>query len=234
MAMSNIDYSARYDGNMPMLSPAENAKLREFKVCIVGCGSLGGNVANMLARMGIGELTIIDGGRFSVSDLNRQVFCTEDSIGEFKAQAAKDRIAVINSDIKINAITKNLTEENRYELISGHDIVIDSQDNMSVRRNIYRACEMSGLTMVHGAVSGWFGQVSTMPPGDETFEKIYPAASDRGGDSELGTPSFTSAFVASLQAAEAIKVLLTKGVPLTKRMLTVDLLLMEIEIFNYK
>lgn len=232
--MNGLDYTTRYNGNMPMLSPAENEKLKTFKICIVGCGSLGGHVANMLARMGVGEITIIDGGKFSVSDLNRQVFCTEDSIGEFKAQAAKDRISVINSDVKINAIIENLTEKNKCELVAGHDIVIDAQDNMSVRRNIYRACEMTGLTMVHGAFSGWFGQVSTMPPGDETFEKIYPDAADRGSEAELGSPPFTPAFVASLQAAEAVKVLLKKGVPLTKRRLTVDLLLMDFEVFNYK
>ena len=84
--MNGLDYTTRYNGNMPMLSPAENEKLKTFKICIVGCGSLGGHVANMLARMGVGEITIIDGGKFSVSDLNRQVFCTKNSIDKFKAQ----------------------------------------------------------------------------------------------------------------------------------------------------
>ena len=106
-------------------------------------------------------------------------------------------------------------------------MVIDALDNMSVRKILEKCCEKLEIPLIHGAIAGWFGQVATIFPGDKTLDKIYPCDKDKGSETELGTPSFTPALIAAIEVAEAVKVLLTKGISLRSRMLTVDLLMQE-------
>jgi len=219
---------------MNTFSLAECATLSECKVCVMGCGAVGSYIIEMLARLGIGSIVVVDGGSFSEKDLNRELFCTESNLGEDKVLVAKRRVQEINSEVEVIAIKEKITEENCRELISGSDIVVEALDNMKVRAIIDEACTAESVVMIHGAIMGWYGQVSTIYPGDTALRRLYPNAknNDKGAEKELVNPSFTPALVASIETAEVVKVLLHKGVTFKSRMLSFDLLLQEYEVFN--
>lgn len=222
----------RYNRNMNTLSPEENERLKEFKVCVVGCGGLGGYVIELLGRLGIGTITAIDGDVFDVTNLNRQLLSTEDGIGKSKAHAAEERMRKVNSEVKLLPIQAFVSEENCDEIIGGHDVVVDALDNMTSRRLLEAHCEKQNIPLIHGAIAGWYGQVSTILPGDGTLRKIYPPDENKGAETELGNPSFSPALVASIEAAEALKVLLGRGSILQNRLLTIDLFNQEYEVFE--
>ena len=222
----------RYERNMTALSAAENERLKDFKVCVVGCGGLGGYVIESLGRLGIGHITAIDGDVFQENNLNRQLLSDEGSLGMSKAEAAFERMRKVNADVSVTAVKKYVTGENSEEMLKGHDIVVDALDNVASRLVIEEAARKLNVPLVHGAIAGWYGQVSVIGPENPIFDKLYHGATDRGIENELGNLPFTAAVTASVQAAEAVKVLLGKGEPLTGKLLTIDLLSSDFEVFE--
>jgi molybdopterin-synthase adenylyltransferase len=217
----------RYSKNQNMLSEAENQRLRSFRVAVVGCGGLGGYIIEMLARLGIGHITAIDGDVFDESNLNRQLFSLPANVGQSKALEAKSRIQKVNPEVTVNAIAGYLTAENALKLLSGHDVICDALDSMSARRVVQDAAEKTETPLIHGAIAGWYAQVCTIFPGDRTLDRIYPEEFNKGEEAELGNPSFTPALAASVQVAEVLKVLLNKGETLRNRLLVINTLLHE-------
>ena len=222
----------RYERNMNMLSQEENDRLKTFKVCVIGCGGLGGYVIEMLGRLGIGSITAVDCDVFEVNNLNRQLLCTEEDLGKGKPFAAEKRMKLVNSDIKLNPLQAFVTDENCDEIINGHDIVVDALDNIKTRWLLEVHCEKLNIPLIHGAIAGWYGQVSTIMPGDRTLRKIYPPETNQGVETILGNPSFSPALVASIQVAETLKVLLNRGELLQNKLLRIDLLHQEYDIFS--
>lgn len=216
---------------MPALSVEENNKLREFSVCVVGCGGLGGYIIEMLARLGIGRITLVDSDTFDESNLNRQLLSNESLIGFSKVKAAKERINKINSEVLVNYVEKEITEKNCNDIISNHHIVVDALDNISSRLVLQYECEKLSIPLVHGAISGWYGQVSTILPGDKTLDLLYK---DKVVENKLGNPSFTPPIVASIQVSEVIKVLLNKCNILRNKLLMIDLLNNDFNIIELK
>jgi molybdopterin-synthase adenylyltransferase len=217
----------RYSKNQNMLSEAENQRLRSFRVAVVGCGGLGGYIIEMLARLGIGHITAIDGDVFDESNMNRQLFSLPANVGQSKALEAKSRIQKVNPEVTVNAIAGYLTAENALKLLSGHDVICDALDSMSARRVVQDAAEKTETPLIHGAIAGWYAQVCTIFPGDRTLDRIYPEEFNKGEEAELGNPSFTPALAASVQVAEVLKVLLNKGETLRNRLLVINTLLHE-------
>ncbi len=222
----------RYQRNMNALSPEENQRLKNFHVVVVGCGGLGGYIIEMLARLGIGTLTVIDGDVFDETNLNRQLLSSEYNIGMPKVQAAVERVGLINSQIMVNSIYDRLTAENGLAMISEADLVFDALDNVSSRLILETLCETEGVPLIHGAIAGWFGQVAVVFPGDKTLHSILPEDVDKGIETELGNPAFTPALVASIQVAEGMKVLLGREDVLRNKLLTIDLLGQEYEVLS--
>lgn len=229
---TGADLKDRYNRNMNTLSLAENERLRSFKVCVIGCGGLGGYVIELLGRLGIGTITAVDGDVFDATNLNRQLLSSEELLGTSKAMAAQERMKKVNSDVTVNPVQAFVTEDNCSEIIRGHDIVVDALDNMTTRRLLEQNCENQSIPLIHGAIAGWYGQVSTIMPGDRTLQKIYPPNENKGAETELGNPSFSPALVAAVEAAETVKVLLGRGETLNKKLLTIDLLNQEYETFD--
>jgi molybdopterin/thiamine biosynthesis adenylyltransferase len=225
MQTSKSVISERYSRNLHALSAGDTDLLHSKKVCVIGCGGLGGYIIEILARIGIGSITAVDCDVFDVSNLNRQLFCQESLIGKSKAQAAADRVADINSEVNINALNVRFDEMSGEDLLNGHDIVMDALDNINTRRVLCRICAKLSIPLVHGSIAGWYGQVASIFPGDDTIDKIYPNLSkDKGIESTLGNLPFTASAVASLQCAECIKILTGRGSVLGKKLLRVDLL----------
>ncbi|HYE84419.1 MAG TPA: HesA/MoeB/ThiF family protein [Clostridia bacterium] len=222
----------RYSRNIKTLSAEENANLINFRVCVVGCGGLGGYVIEELGRLGIGSVTAVDGDVFEESNLNRQLLSDMDNLGSSKALAAEARMKKVNPLITVVPVRKRLDISNGLNIIDGHDVIIDALDNIESRLVLEKLAETAGIPLVHGAIAGWYGQVTTVFPGDRTLSRLYPAETKYGIEKELGNPSFTPALVASIQVAEAVKVLIKRGDTLRKKLLAVNLLNQEFDVIE--
>lgn len=221
----------RYSRNIGMFTDEDMKALLEKRVAVIGCGGLGGFVIEMLARLGVKGLVVVDGDVFDETNLNRQLLSDEKSLGIKKAHGAKERVAKINSAIQVLAYTQRLDENNGCSILEGCDLLIDAVDDIKTRFLLQELAEKINIPLIHGAIAGWYGQVTTIYPGDRTLDMIYPKGSDldRGIEVQLGNPSFTPGLVASIQVAEAAKVLTGKGSTLRKELLYIDTLHQEYE-----
>lgn len=221
----------RYSRNIGTITVEEQNALMQKAVCVIGCGGLGGGIIESLARMGVGKLTVVDGDVFDETNLNRQVFSNEGNIGRGKAEEVASQIKEINSEIVIKPVPSLLDENNAESIISDHDIVVDALDNVEARLILEKVCEKLNIPLVHGAISGWNGQVAVVMPGSNIMEKLYRESECH---EEIATnPSFTPAVVSAMQAAETIKVLLDKEDALINRLLTIDLLNHDYEVIMF-
>ncbi|MBQ8831171.1 MAG: HesA/MoeB/ThiF family protein [Oscillospiraceae bacterium] len=215
----------RYERNHPAISENEQEKLQKSRVFVAGCGGLGGYILEFLVRIGVGHITACDGDTFAPSNLNRQLLSAVPLLGVSKAKTAAMRAADVNPEVEVSARECFITEENAAELISGHDLVIDALDNGNARHILAKEAKKQGIPMVSGGISGWAGRVFVLMPEDEIPDYLWlgPAGTMRGN---LG---FTAACCASVQAAEAVKVLIGRGEILHGRMLEFDLKTSEFE-----
>ncbi|MCK9313777.1 MAG: HesA/MoeB/ThiF family protein, partial [Methanocorpusculum sp.] len=217
-------FMGRYDRNMKALSKEENDRLPGYRVCIVGCGALGEYVMEMLGRIGIGHLTIVDPDGFDETNLNRQIYSDTRVLGRSKVEVAQKRMAVINPLVEVTAMALYLDNQNALDICKGHDLIIDALDNLESRFVLQDTAQELDIPLVHGAIAGWYGQVCSILPGDRSLDLIYGNNRERGIEKEQGNPSFTPALVASIQVSEAIKILIGRGDILQKKLLYIDLL----------
>lgn len=223
---------SRYKKN-GILSVEEMSKLRDSHVCIVGSGGLGGYVLEMLTRIGIGTITIVDGDVFDETNLNRQLLSTVDNLGNYKVDEAQKRVRSVDPKTKLYTIARFLDASNVREIIKEADVVIDALDQIGIRKILQDACEDLVIPMIHGAIAGWYGQVTTILPGDRTLDRIYPMDQERGVEMEIGNPSFIPATIASIQAAEVVKLLTGQGTILRNKLLYIDLVEHEYQIIDF-
>ena len=162
----------RYIRNLGALTEAECALLREKTVLVAGCGGLGGYLIEMLLRLGLGEIRAADGDRFEASNLNRQLLSAPALLGKSKAEAAAERAAAVNPDVRFVAVPEFVTEANVQALIRGCDAVLDALDNIASRRMLAKACRDARIPMIHGAICGWTAQAAIVLPGDGLMETI--------------------------------------------------------------
>lgn len=220
-------FEQRYLRNQSTISLDEQAVLKASTVAIVGLGGLGGWASEYCARLGIGNLILIDHDCVEVSNLNRQLFATEAALGQDKTAAAYARLHQVNSDCEYRIINNKMSEDNALELIKDADIVIDALDSITSRRILFNACKLLRIPCVHGSIGSWFGQVLFIDPKSNIAEHLYQNDSEKGIEKVLGNPVFTASFVASIQVAETCKYILNKEGNLKSRLLSVDLLNME-------
>ncbi len=218
----------RYQRNAVSVTAEEQEILKNASVLVAGCGGLGGYVIELLARVGVGSITGVDGDVFQPSNLNRQLFSKESNIGSSKAEAAMIRVAEINSDVSFTAVCGMLTEENADALLSGKSVAVDALDNAEARLLLARAAGRAGIPMVHGAISGWHTRIYTVMPGDGLLEALF-AGGGTGAEKILGNLPFTAALCAAQQAAETVKLILGKGDTAAGRIIETDLLDMTFE-----
>jgi molybdopterin/thiamine biosynthesis adenylyltransferase len=225
---------ARYQRNRQTLSQADQCKLFRSQVAVIGCGGLGCYIIEELARMGVGTIIAIDPDVFEEHNLNRQLFSTPENLGSSKSEAAFRRIAEINPAVTLIPHQKAFSKENGNELLIASQVVVDALDSIPVRLELADVCSAMDLPLVHGAIAGWFGQVTTQFPGDDTLQAIYGSWKEgKGIEQSLGNPSFTPAVVASLEVAEVCKLLLGQGTSLQGRQFMLDLHSMEINIITF-
>ena len=194
----------RYERNIPSLSETECEILLGKQVLVVGCGGLGGHLIDMLARIGVGALRVVDGDVFEPSNLNRQLLSETPLLGVSKAKAAAERVNRVNPDIAVEAADCFLTQENVSGLLTKCDVVLDGLDNMESRRILAKECEQVGIPYIYGAVNGWVAQAAVSMPGDRLIERLYPEGAVLKNKSVL---SFTPALCASMQVSLCVKLL---------------------------
>lgn len=214
----------RYIRNIEALSKEECLKLKNFKVGVIGCGGLGGYIIEMLGRIGIGYIAAVDGDVFQKSNLNRQILSSSLSIGKNKAREAKERMMYVNPDVKVESFEEMLNENNAEKILKNLDLVIDALDSIDSRFLLQSKAKEYNIPLIHGSIGGWFGQVTTILPGDDTLKFIYKEGIKSGIEKKLGNPSFIPPLIASIQVSEAVKLLLNRGEILRKKILFIDVL----------
>lgn len=219
---------SRYLRNFDAITEEEQTLLSHSRVFIAGSGGLGGHLFSDLLRLGVGHITIIDGDVFEISNLNRQLLSSQDTLGVSKAAAAAAYAASVNPTVEVSAGHIFLTEENCAGLISGHDLVLDALDNIESRYILSKKCDDLKIPYVYGAICGWSAQIGFFPAGTafQRIQMLYPQEMKLKDKSCL---SFIPAVCASHQAAEAVKYLLRRKPSLQDSVLYLDLLEQETE-----
>ena len=224
----------RYSRNKNLMSDDEIILLSQKKVCVLGLGGLGGYIVEMLSRIGVGSLTLVDGDVFDETNLNRQLFSSMNNLGNSKALEAEKRVKGINPLTKVIPVYEFVDSSNAMKIIANHDVIVDALDSIDLRKYIAKVCTELNLPLVHGAIAGWYGQVATIYPNDTTLDILYPKDIKKGIEKELGNPSFTPALVASIQVSEVIKLLLNRGDLLRNSFMIIDLYTNDIEVIKTK
>ena len=226
MALEHSVVPERYARNMKSFSPQDQIALLKARVSIVGLGGLGGAVAEILARIGIGMLNVIDGDTFEESNLNRQFLSTPARMTKSKAEAAAQRIKNINSAVKVKTHPRFLDAENGVALLQHSNVCVDCLDNLKTRFILERLCKQIRSPMVSAAVAGASGQVTTIFPEDPGLKLIYGAEEKvppKGAETTLGTVPYAVTFLAALECAEVIKIIQNKPGLLRNKLLLADL-----------
>jgi molybdopterin/thiamine biosynthesis adenylyltransferase len=214
---------ARYGRSLGTVGWEGQIKLLESTVAVVGAGGLGGWIIEGLARMGVGRLIVIDGDVFVENNLNRQALCTEETLGRAKAEVAAERVAAVNAAVEVTVHARLATAENMPPLLQGAQVVVDALDSLPTRLLLQDACRALGVPLVHGAIAGYLGQVTTIFPGDAGLRALYgDVVPEQGIERQLGNPAGTPLMVAAWQVQETIKLLLGSGEPLRSRLLLLD------------
>jgi molybdopterin/thiamine biosynthesis adenylyltransferase len=197
-----------YERNFPSLAAPEQLHLFQSRVLVAGLGGLGGHLAVLLARVGVGHLLLADGDVFTPANLNRQWLATQGTLGRNKAEVAARHLQEINPAILTEAIPRFLARDLLKSLLPRVQVAVDGLDTVRARRELGTAAWEAGIPLVHGAVVGRFGQVSTLMPEEETgleqFLNVLGTEPEAGR--EVLAPTVT--LVASLQVQEAVRLLL--------------------------
>jgi molybdopterin/thiamine biosynthesis adenylyltransferase len=236
-ALENGIVPERYARNMRTFSLEDQAALLRARVGVVGLGGLGGTVAEVLARMGVGRLTLVDRDRFEESNLNRQLLSTVDGLGQLKSEAAQARVGRINPSVDVNALAEFVTADNAEAVLEGCNVVVDCLDNLRTRFVVEDACRRIGCPLVSAAVAGASGHVTTIFPEDTGLRLIYGEPGQlplKGAETVMGTLPHAVVFLATLECAEVVKVILKKGSLLRHKLLVADLMDGIVEVMNLR
>ena len=216
---------------LPNVGGEGQSKLLSSRVLIVGMGGLGSPIALYLAAAGIGTLGLVDFDRVELNNLQRQIIHFTGDIGKEKVLSARETIQSINPDVSVCTYDQRLSAENIMEILSDYDLVMDGTDNFPTRFLLNDACFLSGKSIVYGAIFRFEGQVSVFAPGKgPCYRCLLPEMPPPGSVprcQEAGVFGVLPGIVGSIQATEAIKLILGIGRPLIGRLLLVDALDME-------
>ena len=214
------------------------AKLLKAKVLMVGAGGLGCPSAYYLAAAGVGTLGIIDNDVVDISNLQRQILHTNDRVGKPKVESAKLTLEGLNPDVKVIPYQEKLTSSNIMEIIKDYDIVVDGSDNFPTRYLVNDACILTKTPNVHGSIFQFDGQATVFYPGKgPCYRCLYPEpppADMAPSCAEAGVLGVLPGLIGTIEALEAIKLILGKGDSLIGRLLCFNTLTMEITTLNLR
>jgi molybdopterin/thiamine biosynthesis adenylyltransferase/rhodanese-related sulfurtransferase len=213
---------------MPDVGETGQMKLLSSKVLLLGAGGLGSPAALYLAAAGVGTLGIVDMDVVDESNLQRQVLHNMDRIGERKVDSAKKTLTLLNPDVDVVAYDVRLGADNVLDVIRGYDLIVDGTDNFPTRYLLNDASLIERIPVVHGSIFQFDGQVTVFDPYNGPCYRclipVPPPADQAPSCAEAGVLGVLPGIIGSIQAVEAIKMLLGLGEPLVGRLLAYDAL----------
>lgn len=214
---------------MPEVGEEGQMKLLDASVLLIGAGGLGSPAAIYLAAAGVGTIGIVDFDVVDTSNLQRQIVHRLEDVDQPKVESAARTIAQLNPDVKVVGHRTQLTSQNAFEIISQYDIVINGSDNFPTRYLVNDACTLLGKTLVDASIFRFEGQVTVFDPanGGPCYRCLYPDPPPPGevpSCAEGGVLGVLPGIIGSLEAVEAIKLILGIGEPLVGRLLLYEAL----------
>ena len=221
---------------LPQVGVEGQQQLIQSRALIIGMGGLGSPVALYLASAGVGQLTITDFDRVDESNLQRQIIHTHKSVGDLKAASAKHTIQRLNPRCVVEALDYELDGEELLEQVGTADVVLDCTDNFSSRFELNDACMAAGTPLVSGAAIRWEGQVTTFDPRDPEcpcYRCLYPDTGIEAATCAMeGVIAPIVGVIGTMQALEALNLLLDTGPGLRGRVMAFDGIAMDWQIIN--
>ena len=227
-AQLTIEQRNRYQRHLslPEVGVEGQAKLLASKVLLLGAGGLGSPAAMYLAAAGIGTIGIVDMDVVDASNLQRQILHNIDRVGDRKVDSAKKTLTMLNPDVNVVTYDTRLCAENVIEILSGYDVIIDGADNFPSRYLLNDASVKLGIPVVHGSIFRFEGMVSVFHPVlGPTYRDMVPEpppAELAPSCAEAGVLGVLPGIVGSIQALEALKMLLNLGESLIGKILAID------------
>lgn len=205
-------------------------RLLAGSVLVVGAGGLGSPVALYLAAAGVGTIGLVDGDTVDEANLQRQVIHSTADVGRPKVESAREKMIALNPGVVVKTQQFRLTMENAESLVAGYDVVVECTDSFGSKHLVNDACVKARVPFVTAGVVRFAGQVLTVIPGKSACFRCLvpepPAPEDAPTCKEVGVLGVVPGMIGTIQAAEALKLLLGVGDLLTGRLLTVDALTM--------
>ena len=224
---------------MSIVTRSEQERFKDAKITVIGCGGIGGETIEMLARMGIGELVLVDEDAFDLSNLNRQTLAMITDLGLDKSAVAAEKVRLINPYVKVTTFNEHVDQSNIDKIIGDSNIVIDALDNVLTRVIVSRKAKEKGIPYIHGAIHGTLGQITVfLPNSAKSYEEMFnlPSIGKELNDETIealknvtsGVPPVigpTPNLIGCLEAFEAYKIITGVGkVTVAPNILTFDLL----------
>lgn len=202
-----LEQQERYKRNYKTISLEQQQILQQSVITVIGCGGLGGFIIEGLARSGVGTLRLVDFDTFDVSNLNRQLFATEQGIGQSKLDQAVQRVQAVNSTVQVEPIAMKADLDNLPELVNGSTLVIDAVDSIEVKVWLEQVCNKMNIPLVYGAIGGNYGQMAVSLPDAPIVAALYQNGQKTGIEKELGNPYYTPCVVGGFMVKLAFDVL---------------------------
>jgi molybdopterin/thiamine biosynthesis adenylyltransferase len=231
-AMERSIIPKRYLRNLESLSIAEQLCLARSRVALIGAGGLGGQAILTLARLGIGEMVVLDPDVFEESNLNRQALCTVSQLGRSKARVAAETVQAVNPGVDLKAHQMRFDSLTGPDLLAGVQVVVDCLDSVEDRLALEKTARELGIPLVHAAIDGLLAQMMSIYPEDPGLVQLY-GPEPKTPLSPLGNPVFAPAVVSVLQALEVMKILLGRGTIIRNSLLSLELESCRLEHFKF-
>ncbi|HKO25274.1 MAG TPA: molybdopterin-synthase adenylyltransferase MoeB [Chloroflexota bacterium] len=213
---------------IPEVGEAGQLKLLDAKVLLIGAGGLGSPAGLYLAAAGVGTLGIVDTDTVDASNLQRQILHNTERLGRLKTESARETITALNPDVHVVEHRLRLSAENVLDVIADYDVIVDGADNFPTRYVLNDASVILGKPVVHGSIFRFEGQTTVFAPGQGPCYRCLfpepPPAEMAPSCAEAGVLGVLPGIVGSLQAVEALKLILGIGEPLIGRLLLYDAL----------
>lgn len=206
---------------MSIVTKSEQTRFKDAKIAVMGCGGIGGEVIEMLARMGVGELNVVDNDYFDLSNINRQVLSTFENLGLSKSEVAKERVRQINPYTKVNAFKDEINEENISKIVDNSNLIIDCLDNLLTRVIVSRYAKSNNIPFIHGAIHATLGQITVftnekdidyetmfnLPSKDKKLDETIKDELNKLASEKPPVIGPTANIVGCMQAIEAFKII---------------------------
>lgn len=226
----NLERYAR-QAIMPDIGEEGQERLLESRMLVVGAGGLGSPAIFYLAAAGVGNLTVMDGESVDLTNLNRQILHTTDSIGSLKVTQAAATVAALNPGVNVTPLAERLEDDNVEALLAAHDVVIDCSDNVDTRYRLGDAAHRTGTPLVFGGAVRTEGQLSVFYSGagaeedSPCYRCVFPDMPDAmqaPGCSEAGILGPVTGVIGTMQALAAVRLVLGIGGKQTGKLLLFD------------